>query len=61
MPTSSGTPSPSVYLKAAYQLEMVAKLLAHRDIRITQWHYSKWTKGRQEIMAAEIEKAWKLS
>jgi hypothetical protein len=40
---------------------MVAKLLAHRDIRITQWHYSKWTKGRQEIMAAEIEKAWKLS
>jgi integrase/recombinase XerD len=48
-------------LESGVSTEMVAKLLAHRDIRITQKHYSKWTKGRQEIMAAEIEKAWKLS
>jgi integrase/recombinase XerD len=48
-------------LESGVSTEMVAKLLAHRDIRITQRHYSKWTKGRQEIMAAEIEKAWKLS
>jgi integrase/recombinase XerD len=48
-------------LESGVSTEMVAELLAHRDIRITQRHYSKWTKGRQEIMAAEIEKAWKLS
>jgi integrase/recombinase XerD len=48
-------------LESGVSTEMVAKLLAHRDIRITQRHYSKWTQGRQEIMAAEIEKAWKLT
>jgi integrase len=40
---------------------MVAELLAHRNIRITQKHYSKWMKDRQKVMTAEIEKARRLN
>jgi integrase len=38
-------------LESGVSTEMVAKLLAHRDIRITQKHYSKRTKAGQEMMA----------
>jgi hypothetical protein len=39
---------------------MVAKLLAHWDIRVAKALF-EWMKDRQKVRAAEIEKAWRLN
>jgi len=38
--------------------ETAAKLLGHRDIKITQDHYEHWDSGRQELLDEALERAW---
>jgi hypothetical protein len=38
--------------------ETAAKLLGHRDIRITQDHYEHWDSERQKLLDEALEKAW---
>ena len=39
-------------------LETVSVLLGHSSVRITEKHYSPWVKRRQELLEAEVRKAW---
>ena len=38
--------------------ETAAKLLGHRDIKITQDHYEHWNSERQKLLDEAIERAW---
>jgi integrase/recombinase XerD len=39
-------------------LTNVAQLLGHSSEKITEKHYSAWIKGRQELLEADVRKAW---
>jgi len=45
-------------LEKGVPTEMVARLLGHRDIRITQRHYSHWIPERQAELERAVEKVW---
>jgi integrase/recombinase XerD len=47
-------------LQKGVSIEIVARLLGHADIRITQRHYSHWIPARQLELESAVEKAWKL-
>jgi hypothetical protein len=38
--------------------ETAAKLLGHRDIKITQDHYEHWDSERQKLLDEALERAW---
>src|SRR5579872_663949 len=39
-------------------LEQVSILLGHKSVKITEKHYAPWVKARQELLAANVRKAW---
>jgi integrase/recombinase XerD len=45
-------------LLAGVPLEQVSILLGHKSIKITEKHYAPWVKARQELLAANVRKAW---
>lgn len=47
-------------LLAGVPLERVSTLLGHQSIRITEKHYSPWTRSRQEQIEADLTAAWLL-
>ncbi len=47
----------SLLLKGA-SIEIVAKLLGHSSIRVTERHYSPWVKARQEQLETEVRRIW---
>ena len=46
-------------LQKGVSTEIVAKLLSHENIRITQKHYSHWIAERQAELEAAVQKTWK--
>jgi len=46
-------------LLAGVPIERVSVLLGHQSIRITEKHYSPWTRSRQEQIEAVLAAAWK--
>ncbi len=47
-------------LLAGVPLEQVSMLLGHKSVRITEKHYAPWVKPRQEQLAADVRKAWRV-
>jgi integrase/recombinase XerD len=47
-------------LLAGVPLEQVSILLGHKSIKITEKHYAPWVKARQELLAANVRKAWSV-
>ena len=47
-------------LLAGVPLDRVSILLGHQSIRITEKHYSPWTRSRQEQIEADLAAAWKM-
>ena len=47
-------------LLAGVPIERVSILLGHQSIRITEKHYSPWTRSRQGQIEADLTAAWKL-
>ena len=47
-------------LLAGVPLERVSILLGHQSIKITEKHYSPWTRSRQEQIEQDLAAAWKL-
>jgi len=45
-------------LLAGVPIERVSVLLAHQSIRVTERHYSPWTRSRQEQLEADLARAW---
>ena len=45
-------------LLAGVPLEQVSFLLGHKSVKITEKHYAPWVKARQELLAANVRKAW---
>lgn len=45
-------------LGAGGNLETVAALLGHRDIKVTQKHYEHWDTERQRLLEEALERAW---
>ena len=45
-------------LEKGTPMEEVSKLLGHKSIRITERHYAKWSKGRQERADSFVTKSW---
>jgi len=45
-------------LQSGVPLDRVSILLGHRNIRITERHYSAWVRERQEQLEADVTKAW---
>jgi integrase len=44
-------------LLAGVPIEQVSILLGHRNIKITQQHYSPWVRDRQRQLEADLERA----
>jgi integrase/recombinase XerD len=47
-------------LLAGVPLDRVSILLGHQSIKITEKHYSPWTRSRQEQIESDLAAAWKL-
>jgi integrase len=47
-------------LLAGVPLDRVSVLLGHSSIRITERHYARWTRSRQEQIEADLMAAWKV-
>ena len=47
-------------LLAGVPLEQVSVLLGHKSVKITEKHYAPWVKARQELLAANVRKAWTI-
>jgi integrase len=47
-------------LLAGVPLEQVSVLLGHKSVKITEKHYAPWVKARQELLAANVRKAWNV-
>ena len=47
-------------LEAGVPIERVSVLLGHQSIRVTEKHYSPWTKSRQAQIEADLAKAWSM-
>jgi len=45
-------------LLAGLPLEQVSILLGHKSVKITEKHFAPWVKARQELLAANVRKAW---
>jgi len=45
-------------LQAGVPLDRVSVLLGHRNVRITEKHYSAWVRERQEQLESDLQKAW---
>jgi len=45
-------------LLAGVPIERVSILLGHQSIKITERHYSPWTRSRQEQVEADLKRAW---
>lgn len=45
-------------LQAGVPIERVSVLLGHQSVRITEKHYSPWTRSRQEQVEADLQRAW---
>ncbi len=45
-------------LLAGVPLEQVSILLGHKSVKITEKHYAPWGKARQELLTANVRKAW---
>ena len=45
-------------LQAGVPSDRVSVLLGHRNIRVTEKHYSAWVRERQEQLESDIKKAW---
>ena len=45
-------------LLAGVPLEQVAILLGHKSVKITEDRYAPWVKARQELLGANVRKAW---
>jgi integrase/recombinase XerD len=48
-------------LLAGVPLEQVSILLGHKSVKITEKHYAPWVKARQELLAANVRKAWAVT
>jgi len=44
---------------AGVPIERVSVPLGHQSIRITEKHYSPWTRSRQEQIEADLAAMWK--
>jgi integrase/recombinase XerD len=45
-------------LEKGVSLQDVSKLLGHKSIKVTEKHYSKWVKGRQDRLDVVVEGTW---
>lgn len=45
-------------LLAGLPIERVSVLLGHQSIRVTERHYSPWTRSRQDQLEADLARAW---
>jgi len=45
-------------LQSGVPLDRVSILLGHRNIRITEKHYSAWVRERQEQLESDLQRAW---
>jgi integrase len=45
-------------LLAGVPLEQVSMLLVHKSVKITEKHYARWVKARQEQLEQNVRKAW---
>lgn len=45
-------------LLAGVPIERVSILLGHQSIKITERHYSPWTRSQQEQVEADLQRAW---
>jgi hypothetical protein len=45
-------------LLAGVPIERVSILLGHQSVKITERHYSPWTRSRQEQVEADLQLAW---
>ena len=45
-------------LLAGVPIERVSILLGHQSVKITERHYSPWTRSRQEQVEADLQRAW---
>ncbi len=45
-------------LLAGVPLEQVSIRLGYKSVKITEKHYAPWVKARQELLAANVRKAW---
>jgi len=45
-------------LQAGIPLDRVSVLLGHRNVRITEKHYSAWVRERQEQLESDLQRAW---
>jgi hypothetical protein len=45
-------------LQSGVPLERVSVLLGHSSIKVTEKHYSAWTKARQEQLEADVARTW---
>jgi len=45
-------------LQAGVPLDRVSILLGHRNVRITEKHYSAWVRERQEQLESDLKRAW---
>jgi integrase/recombinase XerD len=47
-------------LLAGLTLEQVSILLGHKSVRTTEKHYAPWVKARQEQLAENVRRTWKI-
>ena len=45
-------------LQAGVPIDRVSILLGHSSVKITEKHYAAWVKGRQELLEADVRRAW---
>ena len=45
-------------LLASVPIERVSILLGHQSAKITERHYSPWTRSRQQQVEADLQRAW---
>jgi len=45
-------------LQAGVPLDRVSVLLGHRNVRITEKHYSAWVRERQDQLESDLQRAW---
>ena len=45
-------------LQSGIPLDRVSVLLGHRNIRITEKHYSAWVRERQQQLESDLQRAW---
>ena len=45
-------------LKAGVDIRKVSKALGHSSVTITERYYAKWNKAQQDILDADLARAW---